>query len=111
MPFKVTLMYNLVSGGAKRPGCTESYLYLGAAASLDTPILHTDSKAFMNARTELMGANVSAVGYRVSIPKHRPRRSMLVLVNTDDGAGLNPVPIQTQGSADPGTTSVVCAGY
>jgi hypothetical protein len=99
MPVKVLLIYKLSTGGAKSPSATESWMYLGAAASLVDPALHTACENFMNARTELCGNNVLAVGYRVSFPGIR-RKSKRVLSGTTAGAGLNRVPVTSQGSSD-----------
>jgi hypothetical protein len=110
MAVKVVLMYNLTTGGAKRPGSTEPWYYLADPPNLLDPAFHTACETLMNARTALMGANVTAIGYRCSFPGV-PRKSVRRLANTVSGANINPAPVVSQGPSDIANSAVQCEGF
>lgn len=108
MPIKVVLGWAFNDVGPKRPGWSETHFYLGGATTTADIGLNLDTVAFMNARTQLMGSNVRATMYRLSLPGQRRRSKVVYAVPT--GAGTSPLvqyPAISQGTSDIPNTSLM----
>lgn len=73
MAVKVLLGYAFNNTGAKRPGFSEVHWYNSDPTSLKDKALNTAVQQLMNARTQLMGDNVIATLYRLSVPGRKLR--------------------------------------
>jgi hypothetical protein len=101
MPVKVILGYTFNDTGPKRPGWSEVHFYLGSVTTTADIALNLAVVQLMNARTQLMGNNVRASMYRLSVPGV-PRKSTTVYAvpNASGQSAINQYPSLSQGSAD-----------
>jgi hypothetical protein len=68
MAIKVLMAWGFSQTGPYRPGVSEVLYYLGAATTTQDTALNQAVVSLMNARTNLMGNNVTALLYRLSVP-------------------------------------------
>ena len=73
MAVKVLLGYAFNNTGAKRPGFSDTLWYNADPTTLQDKTLNNAVIAMMNARTQLMGDNVIAAMYRLSVPGRKLR--------------------------------------
>lgn len=86
MPAKVIFVWSLNNVALGLPAISETHYYSPAVTSARDTTLNTNAVALMNARTLLMGSNVQAEMYRVSIPGVR-KRSYRVIATPTLGGG------------------------
>lgn len=68
MAIKVLMSWGFSQTGPYRPGISEVLYYLGSASTTQDPALNLAVVQLMNARTNMMGNNVTAALYRLSVP-------------------------------------------
>jgi hypothetical protein len=101
MPNKILLMYGYNNSGPYRPGFGEVHWYLPGSATTEDEPVNAAVIELMNRRTQLMGNNISALGYRISVPG-QPKRSNTVyaIPNTQGVTPVNQKAILDQGGAE-----------
>jgi hypothetical protein len=108
VPIKVQLMYGFNFTGPQRPGFSEVHYYLASPSSTLDAGLNLAVQQLMNARTQMMGNNVIAAGYRLSVPGVPRRSNTVYAAPTPSGPGpLAFSPAISQGTSDIPNTSVL----
>jgi hypothetical protein len=107
MPVKCVLGWGFNDVGPKRPGFSEVHFYLGAVTTTKDPALQAAAFNLMNARTQLMGANVRATVLRLSLPGIPRKSTTIYAVPTGSGPSpLSQYAQLSQGNCDIPNTSL-----
>lgn len=108
MPVKVILGYAFNDTGPYRPGFSEVHYYLGSVTTTKDAALNAAVVSLMNARTQLMGSNVRATLYRLSLPGV-PRKSNTVygVPSANAPSPIAQAPSLSQGTSDIPNTVVM----
>lgn len=85
MPAKVVLSWSLNNVSIGTPAISEVHYYAPAVTSARDATMNANTVALMNARTLLMGNNVVAEMYRISIPGVRKRSYRVLATPTLSG--------------------------
>lgn len=96
MAVKVLMSWYFNNVGPKRPATQEVHYYNSTPSSLRDPALNQAVIAAMNARTQLMGSNINASLYRLSMPGRKLRsytvyaiKNSVITPNMTVGPSLN----------------------
>lgn len=102
MAIKVLMAWGFSQTGPYRPGISEVLYYLGAATSTQDSALNIAVVQLMNARTSMMGNNITAALYRLSVP-NVPHSTNTVFATPGPN---NPSPIQPTSSLSYGGAEI-----